>query len=188
MGMPAALEQYYTREMVLAFPDDGNRYELVYGELLVSPSPVTPHQRVVGRVYHALANYIEANPVGEVLLSPADISWGRPYDVLVQPDVFVVGHPDAGTDDWSAMRTFHLFIEVLSPSTARYDRFTKRRLYQDMKVPLYWVIDVAHQRAEIWTPEATAPVMESNRLEWGLPGSAEPFALELKTLFVPLRV
>ena len=60
MCMPAALDRYYTRDEVLAFPDDGNRYELVYGALLVSPSPVVSHQRVLGRGFNAIYVYLES--------------------------------------------------------------------------------------------------------------------------------
>ncbi|MGQ0647997.1 MAG: hypothetical protein ACT4P7_10530 [Gemmatimonadaceae bacterium] len=52
MGMPAALDQYCTRDMVLAFPEDGNRYELVHGELLVSPASSLSHQLVVRRLHN----------------------------------------------------------------------------------------------------------------------------------------
>ena len=63
-----------------------------------------------------------------ILSAPADISWGP--DILVQPDLFVVDRTEARTLDWTRMQTLLLAVEVLSPSTARYDRFTKRRLYQ----------------------------------------------------------
>src|SRR5207244_5580187 len=86
MGMVAPI--YYTADMVRAMPDDGNRYEVVYGELLVTPAPRPWHQVVVQRLIVALAGYLEREPLGLVLSSPADISWGP--DVLVQPDVFVV--------------------------------------------------------------------------------------------------
>ena len=86
--MAMAAPVYYSAEMVRALPEDGNRYETVHGELLVTPSPRTPHQLVVKRVLYALETFLRAHRVGEVLLSPADISWGP--DILVQPDIFVV--------------------------------------------------------------------------------------------------
>src|SRR6185295_1654352 len=91
MGMAAPL--YYTAEMVRAMPDDGNRYEVVYGELLVTPAPRPWHQVLVQRLIVALAAYLNREPAGLVLSSPADISWGA--DVLVQPDVFVVPTDEA---------------------------------------------------------------------------------------------
>jgi Uma2 family endonuclease len=79
MGMLAPV--YYTADMVRALPDDGNRYEVVYGELFVTPAPRLWHQKVVGRLVVALDTYLQHEAVGEVLHAPADISWGR--DVLV---------------------------------------------------------------------------------------------------------
>jgi Uma2 family endonuclease len=182
MAMPAALDRYYTRNEVLAFPDDGNRYELVHGELLVSPSPRWLHQRVVVNVATMLRDYVRRHAVGEVLVAPADISFGGLDDVLVQPDVFVVGPEHRGAQEWDAIRHLALVVEVLSPSTARFDRFTKRRLYQEMRVPLYWIIDAEQGRAEVWTPEATAPVFETTRLTWGPAGAPEPLVVQLSEL------
>lgn len=182
MSMPAALDRYYTREEVLAFPDDGNRYELVHGELLVSPSPRTRHQRVVTRLLVALARHVEAHLLGEVLMAPADISWGGLPDVLVQPDIFVIPPHAQRVREWIDVRDLSLVVEVLSPSTARYDRFTKRRLYQEMKVPLYWLIDPEHARAEVWTPDATFPVMEEGELHWHPVGTGSDFIVSLPEL------
>src|SRR6476646_3261698 len=83
MGMAAPL--YYTADMVRAMPDDGNRYEVVYGALLVTPAPRPWHQVAVQRLIVALAAYLDRQALGLVLSSPADISWGP--DVLVPPDV-----------------------------------------------------------------------------------------------------
>ncbi len=182
MSMPAALDRFYTREEVLAFPEDGNRYELVHGELLVTPAPRARHQRVAFRLARTLADWVERHHLGEVWLSPADISWGGVPDVLVQPDVFVAP-PEVRRDaDWIDITQLSLVIEVLSPTTARYDRFTKRRLYQEMRVPLYWLIDIDQRRAEVWTPEATFPVIETQSLAWQPAGASEAFILELATL------
>ena len=79
MGMAAPT--YYTADMVRAMPDDGNRYETVHGELLVTPAPRLWHQEVVGRLYVALRQYLEEHRIGHVFQSPADISWGD--DTLV---------------------------------------------------------------------------------------------------------
>jgi Uma2 family endonuclease len=97
MAMPIALDRYYTREEVLALPDDGNRYELVHGELLVSPSPQRLHQRVVGNLYAAIREYVRQHALGEVLMAPADISFGGLDDVLVQPSALSIGARRSGT-------------------------------------------------------------------------------------------
>ncbi|MFC1639539.1 hypothetical protein ACFL3B_02095 [Gemmatimonadota bacterium] len=77
---------YYTADMVRALPEDGNRYALVYGELLVTPAPGLWHQAVVGRMHEALSAYLRRYPVGYTLMSPADISWTA--DTLVQAELF----------------------------------------------------------------------------------------------------
>lgn len=182
MSMPAALDRYYTREEVLAFPEDGNRYELVRGELLVSPAPRTMHQRVLRRLLIVLSAYVESHALGEALMAPADISWGGLPDVTVQPDLFVVPPRAEGVRDWIDVKQLSLIVEVLSPTTARYDRFTKRRLYQDMQVPLYWIIDIDQRRAEVWTPDATFPVIETASLTWHPPGATAPLDVDLAAL------
>ncbi len=183
MGMAAPI--YWTAEMVRQLPDDGNRYEVVYGELLVTPAPRLSHQLLVSRLFHALAEYLAREPVGIVLTSPADISWGRD-DVLVQPDLFVVPVDEVRTGDWSRLRSLRLAIEVLSPSTTRADRFTKRRRYQEAGVPLYWIVDAEEQRVEVWTPGADLPTIETERLMWRPVGAGQPFTLDLADLFRPV--
>jgi len=179
MGM--AVPTYWTAEMVRHLPDDGKRYEVVHGELLVTPAPRFDHQLLVSRLAVALAQYLEQEPVGIMLTSPADISWGR--DVLVQPDVFVVSREEAKSRDWSRIRALLLVIEVLSPGTARADCFTKRYRYQEAGVPLYWVVDGEGQRVEVWTPAAELPAIETQRVVWHPAGAAEAFTLELAELF-----
>jgi Uma2 family endonuclease len=182
MGMAAPT--YYTADLVRALPDDGNRYETVHGELLVTPAPRLWHQEIAFRLATALRDYLRRNPVGHVMLSPADISWGP--DILVQPDIFVADLAEARTLDWSRVRHLHLAVEVLSPSTARADRFTKRRLYQEVGVPAYWIVDADAHQIEVWTPDLTFPSLERERLTWQPEGAAEPFALELSVLFRPI--
>jgi Uma2 family endonuclease len=182
MGMAAPT--YWTAEMVRQLPDDGNRYEVVYGELLVTPAPRLRHQLLVSRLFLPLGTYLADEPVGIVLTSPADISWGR--DVLVQPDLFVVPFAEARTGDWSRLRSLLLVIEVLSPSTTRADRFTKRRRYQEAGVPLYWVVDGTEQHVEVWTPDAEFPAIERAQLVWHPPGAGTPFMLGLAELFRPV--
>jgi len=183
MGMAAPI--YWTADMVRQLPDDGNRYEVVYGELLVTPAPRLGHQLLVSRLFHPLAEYLAREPVGIVLTSPADISWGRD-DVLVQPDVFVVPVDEVRAGDWSRLRSLRLAIEVLSPSTTRADRFTKRRRYQEAGVPLYWIVDGDEQRVEVWTPGAELPTIETKRLVWRPATAGQPFTLELADLFRPV--
>lgn len=181
MGMASAV--YYTADMVRALPDDGKRYETVHGELLVTPAPRLEHQYVVTELVARLHPYLTRNPVGRVLTSPADISWAP--DVLVQPDVFVAAIEEARTFDWKRIRTLLLAIEVLSPSTRRYDRFTKRRAYQEFRVAWYWMVDIETRAAEIWTPEASLPAVERERLVWQPFAAEEPLVIPLAEILPP---
>lgn len=187
MGMPLEQPTYYTAEMVreLNRTERGTlRYETVYGELLVTNTPSALHQRVVARLVQRLANYLDREPVGEVFPAPADISWQRD-DVSVQPDVFVISaelSQAAMRDSWNAVVHLLLATEVLSPSTGRNDRFTKRPLYQQRGVPLYWIIDPQERVAEIWTPADTFPRFERERLVWHPDGAATPFSVTLDEL------
>jgi Uma2 family endonuclease len=187
MGMPDTLTPvYWTADMARRLPDDGNRYEVVYGELLVTPAPRLWHQRLILRLASALEEYLARHPgSGVAFTSPADISWGQ--DVLVQPDVFVVPVEQAKTLDWNAIRDLLLVAEVLSPSTARHDRFTKRRRYQEARVPLYWIVDGEARQVEIWTLEDVFPHMERDRLIWQPEGAAAPFTLSLEELLRPIQ-
>lgn len=167
MGMPDTLTPlYWTADMARRLPADGNRYE------------------VVGRLHVALAKYLETHRAGVVLTSPADLSWGE--DVLVQPDVFVVPVEQARTLEWSAVRDLLLVVEVLSPSTPRHDRFTKRRRYQEARVPLYWIVDGEARQVEVWIPEDVFPRIERDRLIWQPEGFGAPFTLPLQELFRPV--
>ena len=183
MGMAAPV--YYTADMVRALPDDGNRYEVVHGELLVTPSPRELHQRVHLRLVLELGKYLERYPAaGALYSSPADISWTP--DTLVQPDLFVAALDEARTGDWSRFRTLLLAVEVLSPSSVRQDRFTKRRLYQEVGVATYWVVDADARAVEVWTPQAFFPRVETAALSWHPAGASEKLTITLESLFRPL--
>jgi Uma2 family endonuclease len=182
MGMAAPL--YYSAEMVRTLPDDGNRYETVHGELLVTPAPRAWHQEVAARIFVELRAYAGSHGCGHVFQSPADISWAP--DVLVQPDLFVVDLDQARSLDWSQMRDLLLTIEVLSPTTARYDRYTKRRLYQEVGVPVYWIVDPDEKLVEVWTPESLFPKVERERVRWTPEGVEQEFLLDLGELFKPI--
>lgn len=84
------------------------------------------------------------------------------------------------------MRDLLLVAEVISPSSARYDRFIKRRRYQEAAVPLYWIVDGDERRVEVWTPADTFPRFEHERLVWHPTDASEPFLLPLAELFRPI--
>jgi len=180
--MAAAL--YYTAEMVRELPEDGNKYEVVHGELLVTPAPRPWHEEVWARLFIGLREYLERERVGHLFGSRSDISWGP--DTLVSPDLIVVPLEDARTLQWARMQRLLLVVEVLSPSSMRHDRFTKRRLYQEQGIPVYWVVDGEERAVEVWEPGALFPQVETERLVWHPVGAGEPFMLSLHELYRPI--
>jgi Uma2 family endonuclease len=181
MGMPDTARRY-TVDEVLAFPPDGNRYELVHGELLVTPAPKLPHQVTVGEFYYRIRQYLDKHGSGfQVLLSPADIRW--PHDVLVQPDLFGVPVGELTAEVWSSVRTLLLAVEVVSPSSARYDRVTKRRVYQDHGVATYWAVDPDVRLVEVWHPSDDRPEIVTDTLRWRVSPEAEELVIVLEDVF-----
>ena len=172
---------YHTAEMVRAIPDDGSRYEVVHGELLVTPSPGRPHQRVVTELIIRLGTFCRRDALGEALVSPADISWSE--DTLVQPDVFVVAPAESGGADWTSVRTLRLVVEVLSPSTSRHDRFAKRKLYQEQAVETVWLVDMEQRLVESWHPNSIFPSVDSERISWHPAEAPDALVIELAELF-----
>lgn len=102
---------------------------------------------------------------------------------MVVPDVLVADRDEARTMDWDQVRRLLLVVEVLSPSTADHDRFTKRRLDQEVGVPLYWMVDADTQTVEVWTPDAYFPVVEHEEITWHPAGAREPLVVRLTELF-----
>lgn len=130
-----------------SFPDDGMRRELIDGELIVSPSPRTRHQRISARLHLLLANHVAASGGGEVFYAPLDVVFSQTN--VVQPDLLFV--PDDRRHiltDENVHGAPALVIEVLSE--ARIDRVRKRDLYAQFGVPEYWVVDPDADRVEVY--------------------------------------
>jgi Uma2 family endonuclease len=181
MVMPDTARRY-TVEEVLAFPSDGNRYELVDGELLVTPTPRSRHQMVVSELHGRLYQYLEHRHLEvRVLESPADIRW--PGAVLVQPDLFVVPAEELAAQDWSGVRTLLLAVEVVSPSSSRYDRVTKRRVYQRHGVATYWVVDPDARLVEVWHPDDARPEIVTDVLRWRIRPDSPELEIVLEDVF-----
>ena len=181
MGMPD-LVRTWTREAVLALPDDRNRYELVDGALLVTPSPRGRHQRGVLELYRLVDRYVRLHRLGRVALAPADLDLGAGQ--LLQPDLFVgrmrEGRPPV---EWDEFAIPILVAEILSPSTARYDRTIKRRRYQTSGVGTYWIVDLDAQVVEVWTPVDDRPSLADQRLIWRSADSTPPLDVDLPGYF-----
>lgn len=182
MGMPETLDRW-TAARVRELPDDGNRYEVVDGELLVTPAPKFDHQDAAFELAKTLSTYLARTAgVGHAVMSPADIEFDP--DTLVQPDVFVVPLTRGRRPkDWTDVRGLLLAVEVLSPSTARADRTVKRRRYQRAGVPEYWIVDLDARLVERWRPGDERPEIVTERLEWQPQGSAAALIIDLVALF-----
>ncbi len=179
--MPNALHAW-TRNEVLALPDDGKRYELIDGELLVSPSPRGIHQRTVTKLMLVVGPYVTANRIGAVSMAPADLDL-RSGQVL-QPDLFVGAMVDGKEPiEWSDFDIPILVAEVLSPSTARYDRVLKRKTFQRVRVPEYWVVDPDARVVDVWTPDAIAATTVDDVLRWRPSVSIPALEVDLPALF-----
>ena len=125
----------FTFEDLDAFPDDGLRYELLDGMLLVTPAPAPVHQRAAFRVARSLDQVCPADL--EVFIAPLDF---RPTERRsLQPDVLVSRREDVGTK--VIERPPLLVVEVLSPSTRSSDWMLKTQLYAEAGVPSYWLVD-----------------------------------------------
>ena len=158
------------------------RYELVDGELLVSPSPGVPHHDVQQELAMRLHAYQREQRVGRLYQSPADLRVA--LGTVVQPDLFVVPwRPDiARPRHWSDVTRVRLTIEVLSPSTARHDRLVKRRFYARMRVPEYWIVDTDTRLIERSYPDGRVDVL-GEELTWLPEGAAEPLVIDLQAFF-----
>ncbi|MGH7535169.1 MAG: Uma2 family endonuclease [Gemmatimonadales bacterium] len=175
----------WTVERVLALPDDGNRYEAVDGQLLVTPAPSWLHQRAVQALYERLAPFIRTHRIGSVLWSPADIELDD--RTLVQPDLFVTPlvegrHPRT----WREVLALLLAVEVLSPSSAHADRQVKRRRYQRQGVSEYWIVDLDARLVERWRPSDERPEILAERLEWQPATGLPPLPIDLPPLFAEI--
>lgn len=186
MAMPVIPEaRRYTVQEVLEFPDDGNRYEVVQGELLVSPAPRHRHQIILGRVLYALQVYLTGLEIRDgVVCSPADITWGedpRVAEDLVQPDLFVPALEESA-HDWIGITRLELAVEVLSPSSPRADRVVKRRTYQRHGVKTYWVTDDDAKLVEVWRPGDERPEIITDVLTWKVREDAPELRVPLAEL------
>ena len=179
--MPVA--RHYTAADLATVPDDGKRYEVVRGELLVTPAPGGRHQPIVTRLLAAVLPYLAAHGlVNQLLTPPSDITLS--YDTLVQPDLLVADIAAfLQSGKWLDVTTLYLVVEVLSPSTGRADRTLKRPEYQAHGVPQYWIVDGDQRHVEVWTPDAQAPVVECERLVWRHPALEDDCAIDLVKLF-----
>ncbi|MGH7668303.1 MAG: Uma2 family endonuclease [Gemmatimonadaceae bacterium] len=177
MGMAAPYTRW-TVDRLRALPSDGRRYEIIDGELFVTPSPSVRHQGAVLALAARLRHYLAARRVGYVIIAPADVELSD--DTVVEPDVFVVslveGRPP---EDLKRVGVPLLVAEILFPSTERTDRGRKRELYQTRGVPDYWILNLEARVVEHWRPGASHAELATERIEWQPAADVAPFVLRL---------
>ncbi|MES3033296.1 MAG: Uma2 family endonuclease [Gemmatimonadota bacterium] len=184
MAMP--LQRHWTTEDVRAITHEDRpwpRYELIDGELLVTPAPRGAHQLAAFEIATLLKTYSERERIGLVMLSPSDI--GLRPDSITQPDVFVVPFGVAPADrvaKWSDIKSLQLAVEVLSPSSLRTDRVVKRDFYLANGVAEYWIVDLDARMFEVWFPYDETPSVHHAELRW-TPSGRDPLIIDLAALF-----
>jgi len=124
-----------TRDDLDAIPDDGHRYELIDGTLVVTPAPLTQHQIIVGELFMVLHGACPSDL--RVLTAPLDVALDE--GTVMQPDLLVARREDFTARDLPVAPL--LAVEVLSPSTRRVDLTLKRSRYEAAGCPSYWVVD-----------------------------------------------
>lgn len=168
--------------MVVALPDDGNRYELFDGELLVTPAPRARHQDAALGLVRRLDPYVRSQGIGHLGFAPADLALEGGQ--LAQPDVFVVPMLRGRAPRvWKEYGIPLLVVEILSPSSARHDRITKRRRYQRSGVSEYWVVDLDARIVERWRPDDERPEVLDEVLTWQPDSAVTALTMSLPELF-----
>lgn len=146
--VPGPPQGSWTYEDYAALPDDGRRYEIVNGVLVMAPAPDLDHQSIVVRLSHYLFMHVELAGLGRVLPGPVDVELG-PKNVY-QPDLVVVlnAHLDRVAEK-KIIGAPDLVVEIASPSTAAYDRLTKNERYARAGITEYWIVKPLRRTIEV---------------------------------------
>jgi Uma2 family endonuclease len=183
MAMPAAQTEW-TVEMLDALPDDGNRYEIIDGELFVTPAPSDVHQLIVLALATRLRAYLRPTSLARVITSPSDIRRGDRRKNRVQPDVYAVKLVDGKRPTYPFdLADVLLAVEVLSASNPKYDYQTKRRLYLRGGIPEYWIVDPEAQTFARWRGASDSGELVTERIEWQPSGLEASLVIDLPTFF-----
>jgi len=138
MASTATEKKKHTYEDYLKTPDDV-RYELIQGDLLMTPSPVTKHQRILRKIGFMLEQHVTQNDLGEIFLAPYDVYFDD--ENVVQPDILFISRERLNLIGEKNMQgPPDLVIEILSESTAYRDLIQKKKLYARYCVKEYWIV------------------------------------------------
>jgi len=152
--VPGPPQGSWTYEDYAALPDDGNRYEIVNGVLIMAPSPSPEHQGIVIEIVSYLRIHVKLAGLGRVFTAPLDVDLG-PKNVL-QPDIVVMlnNHLDR-VQEKKIVGAPDLVVEIASPSTAAYDRLTKYEKYAHAGITEYWIVKPTRRTVEVLVLEGT---------------------------------
>ena len=129
----------FTYEDYAELPDDGRRYEIIDGELLMSPAPTPNHQMIIGNLFAVVFNYLRAQPIGKVILAPVEVYFSETN--ILQPDIVFISAERSGIIESAQIRGVpDLVVEVLSPGTEKRDRTVKLKTYAKFGVREYWMV------------------------------------------------
>ena len=166
-------------DMLDDLPDDGTRYELLEGVLLVTPAPSFAHQVVATRLLVTLAEALRGS--GATVVGIGAIQRGK--HTQLQPDVLVCPPGVRPTASWRDMRDWWLAAEVLSPSSRLYDREVKREAYLTLGVQEYWLVDPDACWLERWTRTQSERLSVGAELVWKPAAYAQAIEIDLGEVF-----
>ncbi len=142
-----------TYEDYLDLPDDGKRYEILEGELAVTPAPNVSHQWTLFKLGLILGSHVEEHELGTVLCAPCDVLLSEIS--VVQPDLlFVARERESIVEHQYVKGPPDLVVEILSPGTAHRDQGAKRQLYAQHGVPYYWLIEPVNRELLVFQLDA----------------------------------
>ncbi len=149
--MAAKIEPLMTVDDLDAMPEDGNRYEVIEGELFLSRAPGLPHQIVSGNLFGYFWNYLAKNPIGKIIATPGLVF--SQYSGVI-PDLVFYTHARAEEiiADERLVAAPDIVIEILSPGRENIsrDRVAKRQLYAKHGVNEYWLVDSENRSVEVY--------------------------------------
>jgi Uma2 family endonuclease len=148
-------ERKYTVEEFLYQDDldENHYYELIEGEIVKKSSPHYEHQRVSGKIFLKLQPFVTEKKLGEIFYAPIDVYLDDSN--YYQPDLVFVSEAQKGilSEEGLIQGIPDLVIEILSPSTGKYDRGGKMRVYEYHSVKEYWIVDLANKLIEVYSHE-----------------------------------
>ena len=138
----------YTYGDYLKTPKD-KRYELIDGELLMTPSPIPNHQRISGKLEFVVRKFVTENNLGEVFYAPCDVYLDD--ENVVQPDILFISKDRLNIiGDKNIQSAPNLVIEIISENSVYRDMVQKKRLYARFGVKEYWIVIPEEKEVEVY--------------------------------------